>query len=325
MAQAYRRFGEIVGHEAPTDRPETVAEAIAAWQLIYGGKWEVWILNAWDDFAGTTELDRLGLDHLAKYTRHLRRQKQAASTIRHKVRLATRVLRWCIKNDYLATLPEAPNLPKPLVRPRDARPAELMATFASLPERARNVLRFILETGARPGEAVGLRWEDVQLPRAVCVLGKHKTARTGTARTLYLSPDAIAVLRTVPTRTGYVFRSQLGKPYTVAGLRSILQRHGLQTIYSLRHTRAQTMLDQGCDISDVAAALGHRDLSIVQIYAQVRDARARHVARSLVSPLQVPPADHSKTAASVASESKRRARPTPNPRTPTTRRGGQCA
>ena len=68
-----------------------------------------------------------------------------------------------------------------------------------------------------------------------------------------------------------------GKPYTPAGLRSIIRRaaenagYELGGSYRLRHTFAQQLVDAGVSIDDVGAALGHEPGSRqTQIYAQVR-------------------------------------------------------
>ena len=60
-----------------------------------------------------------------------------------------------------------------------------------------------------------------------------------------------------------------------------VKRRGLPGAYGLRHARAQQMLDDGVAMEDVAAWLGHRDLTTVQTYAQVRDGRLRNLATKL--------------------------------------------
>ena len=120
----------------------------------------------------------------------------------------------------------------------------------------------------------------------MCVLTSHKTGRTGRPRTIYLTPAAAGILKDPPRRYDHVFVSRLGKPYTPSGLRSILRRRGIASVYSLRHTAAQSMLDAQVSLEDVAKLLGHSDLATVGAYAQVRDDRAREVASSLTSILR---------------------------------------
>ncbi len=90
-----------------------------------------------------------------------------------------------------------------------------------------------------------------------------------------------AILEKIPRRFGYVFLSGLEKPYTPAGLRSILSRHGIRTVYALRHTRAQRMLDDGARLEDVAAWLGHSNMATVGVYAQVRAEGLRKIAAGM--------------------------------------------
>ncbi len=307
--EACKRFARIIGPDAVAGQdPETVVEAIEAWLAANGGDWERWILKTWDAFAGHVPLCDLKTSHLADYLRHLQGLEQAAATVRHKIRMARRVLSWCVKNAYLDAMPEVPKAPKPVTRPRDIDQKRLTAAFDSLPERAGVVLRFILETGCRPGEACQLLWSEVDFDRSLCVLSQHKTAHAGRTRTLFLSPGAVDILKDQPHKSKHVFTSRTGKPYTSSGLRSIAKRHGLDTVYSLRHTRAQTMLDQGVPMEDVARLLGHKDLATVQTYAQVRDDRARSVAQTLASPLQPQPAADSDRQTSDASSTAPRAR-----------------
>lgn len=285
--KAHEEFARLLGAGYPLPEPVTVAEAIEGWLRENPGDWRKTILKAWYHFAGTDALDGLSSDSLEKYAKHLQQKKQAARTIRHKVNLAARVCRWAAEHGHLPREPRKPKLPKPMQEPRDVPKEKLADVFSDLPKHAEQILRFIVVTGARPNEARMLQWSDVDLDRGVCVLSAHKTATaTGKVRTIYLTNPAIDILKSVPGRkTGYVFLSRLKTPYTASGLRSVLRRRGLTGPYQLRHTFAQHALDQQTPIEDVAKLLGHTDLKQVQVYAQVRDPRAREVARNLSTAL----------------------------------------
>lgn len=286
--EACERFARVVGQEAVGEAPQTVAEAISSWLLLHDQKrWDWWILKTWAEYAGREPLHRIIPDHLQAYLSHLKGQAQSSATIRHKVRKAAEVCRWCVKHGYMHAVPEMPKLPKPMQRPRDVPHQKLREVFATLPRKTEPILRFILEVGCRPSEACQLEWSEVDLEHDVCILSQHKSSSTGRPRTLYLTPAARHILDSLPRRDGHVFLNRLHKHFTPSGLRSVLRRRGINSVYSLRHTRAQAMLDSGVPIEDVAKLLGHRDLSIVQTYAQVRDERARVVASNLSSPLHV--------------------------------------
>ncbi|MCH8189349.1 MAG: site-specific integrase [Proteobacteria bacterium] len=148
----------------------------------------------------------------------------------------------------------------------------------------------MLATGCRPGEARTLRWSEVDLNRKVCVVEGKTTRRTGTVRTIALTPDAIRVLKDTPRECECVFPSGNLRPYTRDGLKAMMRRGGMNSAYALRHTFAQHMLDSGVAIEDVAEVLGHDDnLRTVLRYVKVRSARLLRVAAKLTSPVRLRP------------------------------------
>lgn len=317
-SSAWKRFHELGGTDAPTERPVVVSEAIAAWARVHGDTWHKYVLKAWDAFAGTTKLKDVDRDHLTKFAKTIRRQ--APATIRHKIKLAHRVLRWCEQHGWIDHVSERPRLPKPQPKYRDEPVDEITAAFVTLPAYAKAILGFVVETGCRPGEACRLTWEMIDLDAGVCSLPEHKTAHEGDVRTIYLTPGATAILQKITHRTGHVFRNRSKRPYTPNALRCILRRRGINSVYSLRHTRAQTMLDSGVPLEDVQKILGHKSIAVTQIYAQVRDPRALSVANSL-TPLVPEPRDAHTRRQKVRSDGKRSRKAKPaSPRKPTTRR-----
>jgi len=283
--RAARRFAEIVGHEAPTAPTFTVVELaneFAANRPVWVRDW----LKPWAAWAGLGMLTTIEPSHLEQYAEHLIASGYAARTVRSRVKLAAQCLRGAQRRGAIDMIPAMPrNLPSPPIVPRDIPAPLLQAAFASLPARAGAILRFVLYTGCRPSEACRLRWVDVDLRHGTCHLAVHKTAGRGHARTLYLPPHAVTLLRDVRRSGTHAFTSRLGTPYTVAGLRSILGRRGIHSVYALRHTAAQHALDSGLPIEDVAGLLGHTDLRTVSVYAQIRDSRLRRVVERLSSPL----------------------------------------
>lgn len=57
---------------------------------------------------------------------------------------------------------------------------------------------FILATGCRPGEAIALRWEQIDWKRRVVVIDEHKTSgKTGQDKAISLGPNALRILRRI--------------------------------------------------------------------------------------------------------------------------------
>jgi len=104
---------------------------------------------------------------------------------------------------------------------------------------------------------------------------------------LLLSPSIVLLLAClrpdIGTPTGHVFRSGLGTPYTPAGLRSILRRHGDgATPYQLRHSFAQHVADAGeVPVEVLSRLLGHAGVKTTEIYFRVRDQRVIVAAKNI--------------------------------------------
>ena len=322
--QAMRRATEIMGQPAIADKPQTVGELIAAWiGTTEPSEWSRSMLETWKTAAWATPIKGIDRDHLIRFHQHLknarsgherRPQSNGPRTIQVKVQAAARVLRWGHNRGFIPVMPELPTLEKPPKHPRDYSHADLQKIFTSLPESARPILLFILETGCRPSEACKLRWEHVDLETRLCVIERHKIVkRTGEPRMIALSPAAAEILEAIPKHDGHVFLNRLKKPFKPGGLRTTLRRctNGAhRSVYSLRHTRAQTILDNGGSLEDVAAILGN-SVSTATVYAKIRAERARRVASTLPSPLQPKlDADSTRRSADARSRSRRARKPT---------------
>lgn len=87
-------------------------------------------------------------------------------------------------------------------------PAQADALMAELPDRLRPLVRFLLCTGCRLGEALALQWDqvDLQAARARLWADQTKARRSGV---VMLPPAAVMALAGLPgARAGHVFRSR---------------------------------------------------------------------------------------------------------------------
>jgi len=292
-----------MGQPAIAGQPESVGELIASWiATMAPSEWSRFMLDSWKNAAWSTPLKAVDRDHLIRFHQHLKiakgGQKQqprpnGPRTIQAKVLQAARVLRWAHRRGLIKVMPDLPTLEKPPRHPKDYNRSQLQEIFGTLPKSPEPILRFILETGCRPSEACKMGWEEVDLNANLCVIDRHKVVkRTGEPRTIALSPAARDILEKIPHREGHVFLNRLKQPFKPGGLRSTLRRSTkkkFSRVYSLRHTRAQSILDNGGTLEDVAAILGN-SVNTASVYAKIRGERARRVAATLPSPLQPTPA-----------------------------------
>jgi integrase len=152
------------------------------------------------------------------------------------------------------------------------------------------LLTLLWETGARPSELARLTAKDVDLVAGVATLAEHKTDHTGRPRLIYLTPEAVAVLKALAERrpSGALLRNDRGEKWTADAIghamRRASRRAGVKGVaYGYRHTYATQALASGVPDATVAALLGHsgtamlhRHYSHLTSQAQVlREAAAR--------------------------------------------------
>jgi integrase len=227
-------------------------------------------------------------------------------------------------NDAVTTEQLLPSNPvERAKRPRhDSRPrresiwtADELRTFldAASAHRLFAYYRLAAYTGARRGELLNLRWEDVRLdaPASIRIRGTvsvvagrrvEGTTKSGRERTVSIDAETAEVLRRHRKAQdedldiagdswvvgSHVFRMQIGAqlyPDTVSALMAkLIAGHNAEhpdnrlrpiRFHDLRHTHATLLLRAGVPVHVVAARLGHREPSItLRVYAHVLDDQA---------------------------------------------------
>lgn len=140
---------------------------------------------------------------------------------------------------------------------REAAPATMTARVGA-------AILFAVETAMRAGEICGLRWQDVEMARRfVRTSGKTPAAR----REVPLSSEALRILRQLAeVRAGdSVF--QIGSASLDALYRKARAKAAIDDLHfhDLRH-EAITRLAKRLHVLELARAVGHRDLRMLQIY-----------------------------------------------------------
>ncbi len=89
-------------------------------------------------------------------------------------------------------------------------PAQVQALIAAAPPHLAPLLRFLVCTGCRMGEALALEWPDVDLVAGRAILWEGET-KSGGRRIIDLPPAALSL--PLPGRPGRVFLTHRGQPY----------------------------------------------------------------------------------------------------------------
>jgi integrase len=145
--------------------------------------------------------------------------------------------------------------------------------------------------GLRPGEAIGLGWNDVGertllVERAVA-FGQLKSTKTGKARTVRLLPpltETLATWRRIsprPAATDLLFPSPDGSPWNGDRVRNWRKRAFAEAAaaagvpgarpYDLRHSFVSLLIAQGASVVEVARQAGHTPTMTLDTYAHLFD------------------------------------------------------
>ena len=150
------------------------------------------------------------------------------------------------------------------------------------------VVRFLLYTGARKSEALGLRWEHVHGDRAVLPDSKSGP------RTIWLATPARAVVAAQPRRNGcpWVFASDDDKTVSIEKSWQVIRCKaglGRLRLHDLRHSHAAVAVGSGEGLRIVADLLGHADIETTFGYAHLAEdavfAAANRVSHTLADAL----------------------------------------
>jgi integrase len=137
-------------------------------------------------------------------------------------------------------------------------------------------LRFLALTGWRSGEAVALRWKDVDLARSTAILPDSKTGRSMRP----LGRATCDLLRTLPRLDdgALVFPATRGEGL-MTGFKKFARRitamAGLPadvTPHVLRHSFASLAADLGYSEPTIAALVGHKGHTVTSRYVHAADA-----------------------------------------------------
>lgn len=143
------------------------------------------------------------------------------------------------------------------------------------------IIRMLVLTGARLSEMLTLRWSYVDAERRTLRLPDSKTG----AKTIYLSPEAVAILHDLPRLDGnpWVFPGHIAGRHLVniqKPWRSLRAKAGLNDvrIHDLRHSFASISIEVGGTLPIIGALLGHSQAQTTARYSHVAPSPAQRIA-----------------------------------------------
>jgi integrase len=186
--------------------------------------------------------------------------------------------------------PDVPRRKMPPGRTRWLREAEWIRLLKALEEESpllAQAARFAIATGLRENNVLNLRWDQVDIKRAVAFIEAAETKQKAPIG-VSLTPDAVAVLR---ERRGshrvFVFaHPDSGKPLYKASNRAwykAVRKAKLKGFrwHDLRHTWASWAIQSGVRIEELQQLGGWKTLQMVQRYSHLSPDHLKSVAAKI--------------------------------------------
>jgi integrase len=263
---------------------------------------------------GKIRLDRLSpkdVQALLRRKEHAGLSPRLVSYVRTVLRIAlNKALKWELVARNVAALVDVPQVERQEIRPWTREEAQRFLAVAEQ-DRLGALFSVALALGLRKAEALGLRWQDVDLDEGTLrvryqlqrikgqglVLKQPKTARS--RRTMALPAPIIATLRTHKVKqleerllasgrwhdTGHVFTTTIGTPIEPTNVNKhfsrLVKAAGVpyQRFHDQRHWCATLLLAQKVPPRLVMELLGHTQIATtMDLYGHVLDENRRQVA-----------------------------------------------
>lgn len=252
----------------------------------------------WCDERGLSRPEELNRTIMEGYQRHLFYYRKAngdplTESSQHTRLIPVKLwLKWLVKRGHLPASPAADlelprrgvHLPKAILT---AKETELVLAVPDINTplglRDRAILETFYSTGMRRMELMGLRLPDLDRERGTVMIRQGKGRKD---RVIPIGERALAWIAAYLDRvrpdlvaaedTGTLFLTLQGKRLKMTGLSRLVSEYvnkaGIEkkgSCHLFRHTAATLMHENGADIRDIQAMLGHVRLETSQIYTRV--------------------------------------------------------
>lgn len=216
---------------------------------------------------------------LAWLIQHQKGRKER--TVCNNLSMLNSFFRFCIEEEYMVKSPIKmrwlPRVPKPIPKFLEkGEVAKIRLLCEDVQIRNRAIVEFFLATGCRVAEVHGLDKEHIDFEnRTATVTGKGKKIRT-----VHFTENCSMILKKyLATRTDKLsafFVSKWGERIKISYIQRIVKELGESAKlpsplhpHRFRHTFATELLAKGASLSFIADELGHEDIKVTKVYANL--------------------------------------------------------
>lgn len=239
------------------------------------------IRQALDFFGGETHPSDITTASIDDYVAHLKNSGNADATVNRKLAALRRVLAVGHDRGWVSEIPKFRRMKESAGRIVWLEPVDEQRVLSLLETQEnpelRDIVIFLIDTGARAGEAANLPWSDVNMDARTITFWDTKGGRPRTV------PMTERVFQTLSDRRRrvlagsqptLVFKGWLdGRGRTLplsSAWRNLAGELGLKVrLHDLRHTFASRLVQAGASIKAVQELLGHATLQMTMRYAHL--------------------------------------------------------
>jgi len=243
------------------------------------------------------KIDRINTGHIEKFITSRQKAEMNLSTLRKIIVTLNQIMAYAVRHNYISVNPV-----RDAERPRSKgkisdqgkinvlNPEQINAFLSKVTNQKYYVLFLTaIMTGARQGELLGLKWQDVDFQKKQLKIrrtfnhGRFFEPKTkGSTRNVDLSPVVVKELAQWKLSCGgkeenLIFSSKVGTPIKKENL---IRRYYEPTLkaaelpiirfHDLRHTYASLLIEQGENIKYISNQLGHTNpTTTLNIYAHL--------------------------------------------------------
>ena len=234
----------------------------------------------------------------------------AQKTIKGAWTVLSQIMKYAVDDGLIKKNPcESHDLENPSDRKteREALPIDqykdILANLHKLNKHDQRFMGLLMYTGMRRGEALGLRWEDIDLENNVIHIQRNVTHPQMNApvvttpktkagkRSIPIDDNLMEILKPLGTE-GYILSGE--SPMTLCSHRNMMKRinkaidlHGA-TAHILRHSFLTYAVGETTDYKTVQGISGHADIgTLLNRYAHPQDNKIRELSKSMHNILKI--------------------------------------